>query len=43
MLMEDQLYDTVSLIVANRQFLPIAASVAEMTQKLGLINICNRQ
>lgn len=40
---EDELRDTVVLIFFNKQDLPNAMSVAEMTEKLGLRNIRNRQ
>ena len=43
MLSEDELRDAVLLVFANKQDLPQAMSVAEVTDKLGLHNIRNRK
>jgi len=43
MLAEDELRDAVLLVFANKQDLPQAMSVAEITEKLGLPNIRNRK
>ncbi|KAM8750402.1 ADP-ribosylation factor 4-like [Sparus aurata] len=43
MLQEDELRDAVLLIFANKQDLPNALSVTELTDKLGLQNLRNRQ
>jgi len=43
MLAEDELHDATVLILANKQDLPQAMSVAEMTEHLGLRNIRNRK
>lgn len=43
MLGEDELRDAVLLVFANKQDLPQAMSVAEITDKLGLHNIRNRK
>ncbi|XP_073327773.1 ADP-ribosylation factor 4-like [Pagrus major] len=43
MLQEDELRDAVLLIFANKQDLPNALSVTELTEKLGLQNLRNRQ
>ena len=43
MLKEDELRDAVLLVFANKQDLPQAMSVAEITDKLGLHNIRNRK
>ena len=43
MLAEDELRDAVLLVFANKQDLPQAMSVAEITDKLGLHNIRNRK
>ena len=43
MLAEDELRDATLLILANKQDLPQAMSVAEMTEHLGLRNICNHK
>jgi ADP-ribosylation factor protein 1 len=43
MLSEDELRDAVLLVFANKQDLPQAMSVAEITDKLGLHNIRNRK
>ena len=39
MLAEDKLRDTVVVVFANKQDLPQAMSVAEMTDKLGLVDV----
>ena len=43
MLNEDELRDAVLLVFANKQDLPQAMSVAEVTDKLGLHNVRNRK
>jgi len=43
MLNEDELRDAVLLVFANKQDLPNAMSVAELTDKLGLHNMRNRK
>ena len=43
MLNEDELRDAVVLVFANKQDLPNAMSVAEVTDKLGLHSIRNRK
>merc|ERR1711953_1464678 len=43
MLAEDELRDAVLLVFANKQDLPNAMSVNEVTQKLGLNAVRNRQ
>eukprot|EP00494_Astrolonche_serrata_P024345 UN24603 len=43
MLGEDELRDAVLLVMANKQDLPNAMSVAEVTTKLGLASVRNRQ
>eukprot|EP01105_Mastigella_eilhardi_P003437 TRINITY_DN1439_c0_g1_i4.p1 TRINITY_DN1439_c0_g1~~TRINITY_DN1439_c0_g1_i4.p1 ORF type:complete len:180 (+),score=72.20 TRINITY_DN1439_c0_g1_i4:153-692(+) len=43
MLSEDELRDAVLLVFANKQDLPQAMSVAEVTDKLGLHNLRNRK
>ena len=43
MLNEDELRDSVLLVFANKQDLPNAMSAAEMTDKLGLHGLRNRQ
>jgi len=43
MLNEDELRDAILLVFANKQDLPNAMSVAELTDKLGLHNMRNRK
>ena len=43
MLGEDELRDAILLVYANKQDLPNAMSVAEVTDKLGLKNLSNRK
>ena len=43
MLREDELRDAVLLVLANKQDLPQAMSVAEVTDKLGLHSLRSRQ
>ncbi|EDO48359.1 predicted protein [Nematostella vectensis] len=43
MLQEDELKDAVVLVMANKQDLPNALSVSEITEKLGLQSIRDRQ
>merc|ERR1711924_457582 len=43
MLAEDELRDAILLVFANKQDLPSAMAVAEVTEKLGLNQIRNRQ
>ena len=43
MLMDDELKDAVLLVLANKQDLPNAMSVDEVTQRLGLNLLRNRQ
>merc|ERR1712194_398585 len=43
MLNEDELRDCKLLVLANKQDMPTAMSVAEMTDKLGLHSIRNRE
>jgi ADP-ribosylation factor protein 1 len=43
MLNEDELRDAVLLVFANKQDLPNAMSVAEITDKLGLHSMRNRK
>lgn len=40
--MEDELKDAVLLVFANKQDLPNALSVSELTDKLGLNNLRNK-
>ncbi|ELV12883.1 ADP-ribosylation factor 4, partial [Tupaia chinensis] len=42
MLQEDELRDAVLLLFANKQDLPNAMTISEMTDKLGLQSLCNR-
>lgn len=42
MLLEDELRDAVLLVFANKQDLPNAMTVAELTDKLGLNQLRNR-
>lgn len=42
MLLEDELRDAVLLVFANKQDLPNAMTVAELTDKLGLNGLRNR-
>ncbi|XP_025247501.1 ADP-ribosylation factor 1-like isoform X2 [Theropithecus gelada] len=42
MLAEDELRDAVLLVFANKQDLPNAMNVAEITDKLGLHSLCHR-
>ncbi|KAH0500366.1 ADP-ribosylation factor 1 [Microtus ochrogaster] len=42
MLAEDELWDAVLLVFANKQDLPNAMNVAEITGKLGLHSLCHR-
>lgn len=41
-LMEDELKDAVLLVFANKQDLPNALTVSELTDKLGLNNLRNK-
>merc|ERR1712087_837151 len=43
MLLEDEMRDAVLLVFANKQDLPNARTAAEVTEKLGLHNLCQRQ
>merc|ERR1712217_67912 len=43
MLNEDEMRDAVLLVIANKQDLPNAMPAAEVTEKLGLHNMRNRQ
>lgn len=43
MLSEDELRDAIVLVFANKQDLPNALSAAEVTEKLGLNSLSNRQ
>lgn len=43
MMAEDMLRDTTLLVLANKQDLPCAMSVAEVTQKMGLASFRNRK
>jgi small GTP-binding protein len=43
MLSDDQLRDTTVLILANKQDLPCAIKVSEVTEKLGMSNFRNRK
>ena len=43
MLSDDQLRDTTVLILANKQDLPCAMNVTEVTEKLGMSNFRNRK
>ena len=43
MLNEDEMRDAVLLVFANKQDLPKAMPAAEVTEKLDLHNMCNRQ
>lgn len=42
-LSEDELRDAILLVFANKQDLPNAMNAAELTDKLGLHNMRNRQ
>lgn len=42
-LSEDELRDAILLVFANKQDLPNAMNAAELTDKLGLHNLRNRQ
>ncbi|KAF6098516.1 ADP ribosylation factor 4 [Phyllostomus discolor] len=42
MLQEDELQDAVLLLFANKQDLPNAMAISEMTDKLGLQSLRNR-
>ena len=43
MLMDDELKDAVLLVLANKQDLPNAMSINEITQRLSLASLRNRQ
>merc|ERR1712187_924942 len=43
MLMEDEMRDAVLLVLANKQDLPNSLTAAEVTEKLGLHSMRNRQ
>lgn len=43
MLSEDELREAIVLVFANKQDLPNAMSVSEVTEKLGLSRLRNRQ
>ena len=43
MLKEDELRDAVVLVLGNKQDLPGAMSVSEMTDKLGMHSVTNRK
>lgn len=43
LLREDELRDAVVLVLANKQDLPNAMTVADITEKLGLNSLRNRQ
>jgi ADP-ribosylation factor protein 1 len=43
LLQDDELKDSILLVFANKQDLPNAMSASQLTEKLGLFNIRNRE